>query len=122
MSQNLNEERQEGQNQNNNGQQPIPLIPPNNQNNNYNPNQNFIPPQINNNNQQPINIGQPPIFNHQNNNMNYQQPGIFRNDTITYNEFSSSYTDQSGIYSSLENNNQNLNNGRFPQPPPINNN
>lgn len=98
-----------------------------NQNNNIN---NFYEPQNTNfqyNNRNEIYNYQnhPPQFSHyQNPNMNLQSPWIFRNNSITFDEQTGSYTDQSGIYSIPHLNNRNRispqsNLSQFPPPVPI---
>ena len=73
------------------------------QQNNYNyQRNNYNPQQINNNYNQPF--FQPPIFNYQNQNMNLQQPGNNLDNRIIYDQINNIYTDQSDIYSGMEQN------------------
>ena len=59
-------------------------------------------PQRNNNNRQEINLGQPGIKIYQNQNINFQQPKIFRNGSIEYNELTGYSSNQSGINTNLQ--------------------
>lgn len=109
-------------NNNNNFQRQNNIFPPmDNFGNQNNPINNFGPFPYNSYHPINRNVYNPPQYsNYQNPNMNSQSPWIFRNGTITFNEQTGFYSDQSGIYDDLNLNiNPQSNFSQYPPPLPI---